>query len=140
MSFSQDFFDNDNDFDNTLEEIITDIFNSEEFVNFLDALHTTQSLGNYQYEYYYPEELQIPLFGRVQEEEEEKKEVEFETVKYTKKDIDTPKEECSVCLIEFETDDNVIQLKCHHTFHEHCIMEWSQYKADCPNCREKFKS
>ena len=109
-------------------------------MNFLDALHNTQSLGD---EYYYPEELQIPLFGIVQEEkvedEEEDEKLEFETVKYTK-GIDTPKEECSVCLIEFESDDNVILLKCRHTFHEHCITEWSQYKADCPNCREKFKS
>jgi hypothetical protein len=134
---SNDFFDND-DFDNTLEEIITDIFNSDEFVNFLDALHTTQSLAD---TYYYPEELQIPLFGPAvrEEDEEEEKEVEFETVKY-KKDVDRPKEECSVCLIEFEDDDDVTQLKCHHTFHSHCISEWSQYKADCPNCREKFKS
>ena len=127
------------DFDDDLEEIIMDIINSEEFVNFLDALHNTQSLGDYQYEYNFPDDIQ----GSVQEEDEEEKEVvEFETVKYTKQhdDINTPIEECSVCLIEFESDDNVILLKCHHTFHEHCITEWSQYKADCPNCREKFKS
>lgn len=46
--------------------------------------------------------------------------------------------ECSICLIDFEDEDDVSSLPCNHFFHKACIEEWCTYKADCPNCREKI--
>ncbi|KAF9108754.1 hypothetical protein BGX29_007044 [Mortierella sp. GBA35] len=45
------------------------------------------------------------------------------------------KTECSVCKDEFEGQDNCIQLKCKHIFHEDCIKPWLKTSATCPTCR-----
>lgn len=46
--------------------------------------------------------------------------------------------ECSICLVDFEDQDDVSPLPCNHLFHKSCIEEWCTYKPDCPNCREKI--
>ena len=46
--------------------------------------------------------------------------------------------ECSICLIDFENNDDVVLLNCKHLFHYSCIVEWAHHKKDCPNCREKI--
>ncbi len=48
------------------------------------------------------------------------------------------KKDCSICLIDFEENDQVTKTKCNHIFHHCCITEWSRYKKDCPICREKL--
>lgn len=62
--------------------------------------------------------------------------IEFEHFPYEIKD--DKREECSICLVDFETNDSVVSLKCNHLFHKTCIVEWSSHKAECPNCREKI--
>ncbi|CAH8320628.1 unnamed protein product [Eruca vesicaria subsp. sativa] len=48
----------------------------------------------------------------------------------------TPLEECSVCLSEFEEDDQGRLLpKCGHSFHVHCIDTWFRSSSTCPLCR-----
>lgn len=54
------------------------------------------------------------------------------------KDVNGENIECSICLIDFEDEDDVASLPCNHFFHKACIEEWCSYKADCPNCREKI--
>jgi hypothetical protein len=54
------------------------------------------------------------------------------------KDVNGENIECSICLIDFEDEDDVSSLPCNHLFHKACIEEWCSYKADCPNCREKI--
>jgi hypothetical protein len=42
---------------------------------------------------------------------------------------------CTICLSEFEPQDDVAELPCRHFFHRPCIMTWlSQYKSTCPVC------
>lgn len=44
--------------------------------------------------------------------------------------------ECSVCLSEFEEDENLRLLpKCHHAFHLPCIDTWLRSHTNCPMCR-----
>lgn len=48
---------------------------------------------------------------------------------------------CDVCLLEFETGDEVAwsnNLKCSHTFHKDCILDWLVRKPTCPSCRQEY--
>lgn len=49
-------------------------------------------------------------------------------------------EACSVCLVEFESEDLVSQLsKCGHVFHMACIEKWvDKNQFTCPLCRSSF--
>ncbi|GMT27319.1 hypothetical protein PFISCL1PPCAC_18616 [Pristionchus fissidentatus] len=42
---------------------------------------------------------------------------------------------CTVCMCEFEEDDEVRSLPCAHAFHSRCIDRWLSYNKKCPNCR-----
>jgi E3 ubiquitin-protein ligase RNF115/126 len=42
---------------------------------------------------------------------------------------------CSICVSDYESNDNVSELLCGHLFHTECISEWGMYKAECPICR-----
>ncbi|KAF9348415.1 hypothetical protein BGX34_002497 [Mortierella sp. NVP85] len=54
--------------------------------------------------------------------------------KLTREELDA-KTECSVCKDEFVKEDNCLQLKCNHIFHEDCIKPWLKTSATCPTCR-----
>lgn len=57
---------------------------------------------------------------------------------YTSKKNPPPeeKEECSVCLSEFEEEDEGRLLpKCGHSFHVDCIDTWFRSRSTCPLCR-----
>ncbi|KFK37518.1 hypothetical protein AALP_AA4G267500 [Arabis alpina] len=48
----------------------------------------------------------------------------------------TPLEECSVCLSEFEEEEEGRVLpKCGHAFHVDCIDTWFRSRSTCPLCR-----
>ncbi|VDK42284.1 unnamed protein product [Anisakis simplex] len=60
-----------------------------------------------------------------------------QVLKYVR-DIDLPEaenERCTVCLVDFETDDSVRSLPCAHIFHVDCIDRWLVYNKKCPVCR-----
>ncbi|VDO28560.1 unnamed protein product [Haemonchus placei] len=44
-------------------------------------------------------------------------------------------ERCTVCLCEFETGEEVRNLRCTHIFHVNCIDKWLVYNKKCPVCR-----
>jgi hypothetical protein len=49
---------------------------------------------------------------------------------------------CPICLECLETlkyedlTHDIATLRCGHTFHLHCIMEWREKQTSCPNCRD----
>uniref|UniRef100_A0A0K0DIP6 RING-type E3 ubiquitin transferase n=1 Tax=Angiostrongylus cantonensis TaxID=6313 RepID=A0A0K0DIP6_ANGCA len=54
------------------------------------------------------------------------------------KDVEVPENEterCTVCLCEFETGEEVRNLRCAHIFHVNCIDKWLVYNKKCPVCR-----
>lgn len=42
---------------------------------------------------------------------------------------------CSICLDNFEEDENISTLKCNHSFHNKCIEAWLDTNFTCPMCR-----
>jgi len=70
----------------------------------------------------------------------------FYTVVYNKDDVlmtelknmsDFFDEDCSICL-ETLTIYIVVELKCTHKFHKHCILKSLETKQKCPLCREEI--
>lgn len=123
-------------FNTQLDELLYEIFQSDEFMSYMDSLvRTTIESPD---EYYFPEDLTYPVIVGEIEEEEEEEETTFIVKKY---DCDEKGiQECSICLVDFEDEDDFIDLECKHVFHESCLKEWVVRKRDCPNCREKIKS
>eukprot|EP00347_Sterkiella_histriomuscorum_P004125 403361658 len=50
-------------------------------------------------------------------------------------------EECAICLNKFESNEDIVLLKCdkRHSFHPDCAKEWIKIKATCPLCRQEFQ-
>jgi len=137
-------------FDQQLDLVVYDILRSDEFIDFIANLASTSITSAMQYaddDYYYYQEEEEDItwptistttlyVGDGAESVEDEEEIEWNISRYN----GAEGQECSVCLIDFEKDDEVIHLACHHTFHQDCIMEWALHKQDCPNCREKIKN
>ena len=51
---------------------------------------------------------------------------------------DKTSKDCCICLCDFEDDCEVSILNCNHILHKNCIVEWGQYKQDCPVCRHEI--
>jgi hypothetical protein len=66
-------------------------------------------------------------------------EEEFSKLKRIKIDDgnkETYNSKCTVCLDEFEIDQNVVLLKCKHYFHDECIRSWlTKQSTKCCTCR-----
>lgn len=48
---------------------------------------------------------------------------------------------CDICLLEYEVGDEVAwspNMKCTHTYHKDCVLDWLVRKPSCPNCRHDF--
>lgn len=43
--------------------------------------------------------------------------------------------QCPICMEDFILDEKVKELKCHHFFHNACIVEWLKLHSSCPTCR-----
>ncbi|KAL2246018.1 UNVERIFIED_CONTAM: putative E3 ubiquitin-protein ligase XERICO [Sesamum indicum] len=50
-----------------------------------------------------------------------------------------PKQECSICLTEFEPKAEINHLSCGHVFHKLCLEKWLNYwNTTCPLCRNSM--
>lgn len=54
--------------------------------------------------------------------------------------VNPPTDSCVVCLYDFETGDEVRELKtCRHVFHRSCLDRWMDCnQLTCPLCRTRF--
>ena len=46
--------------------------------------------------------------------------------------------ECSVCLMTFEAENEIVPLSCNseHVFHLSCLVSWANHNYTCPICRQ----
>ena len=49
-------------------------------------------------------------------------------------------EVCSICLSNFENNDNIIILPCLHFFHDECIMDWLKKQTVCPLDKQNLEN
>lgn len=47
-------------------------------------------------------------------------------------------ETCTVCLSDFEENENIRKLRCNHIFHPECIEKWLDINKKCPMCRKEI--
>ncbi|KAF4518256.1 hypothetical protein B566_EDAN010402, partial [Ephemera danica] len=50
-------------------------------------------------------------------------------------DLEDTTEKCTICLSEFEEDEDVRRLPCMHLFHVECVDQWLSTNKRCPICR-----
>lgn len=48
---------------------------------------------------------------------------------------DETSERCCICLVNFEQDEDVSKMPCHHVYHRDCIIQWLRINHVCPLCR-----
>jgi hypothetical protein len=46
------------------------------------------------------------------------------------------KNDCSICLTDFQSTSVVSKLPCQHVFHQDCLTPWLEKSSSCPVCRE----
>ncbi|XP_062585308.1 E3 ubiquitin-protein ligase Arkadia-like [Saccostrea cucullata] len=67
--------------------------------------------------------------------------IEMNTLPYKYKkmkkdgDDDQQEEKCTICLSEFEMEEDVRRLPCMHLFHIQCVDQWLTTNKKCPICR-----
>ncbi len=122
-------------------------------INPIRTTDITNSYGIYTYSFtlntnYYSasgsaESIEIINNQSLYSEKDESKELHIESLRYDHnniKEIITPETCCSICLNDYQNEDQVSKLfLCTHWFHTSCIKEWYKYKPDCPICRKKIE-
>ncbi|XP_046397529.1 mucin-5AC-like isoform X2 [Ischnura elegans] len=59
----------------------------------------------------------------------------YKKVKRSTDDLEDNTEKCTICLSEFEENENVRRLPCMHLFHIDCVDQWLSSNKRCPICR-----
>jgi hypothetical protein len=42
---------------------------------------------------------------------------------------------CPICANDYTVEEKLLELPCHHLYHESCVMPWLEVKGSCPTCR-----
>ena len=57
-----------------------------------------------------------------------------------KRVVEPEVERCSICLGEYEPNQETVLIECLHKFHQECIDGWLSCRQNCPLCRHYLKS
>lgn len=58
--------------------------------------------------------------------------------KSTKPKTEPEKEpDCSICLSDFEAEQNISTIPCFHLFHTSCLKPWLENHRECPSCKHE---
>ena len=68
----------------------------------------------------------------------EEKTIKIKPIKYSEIDKKYSQTECAICLQEFENDNEVYQLECHHIYHKSCLDQWFSRQNSCPLCKNNI--
>ncbi|KAJ2888131.1 hypothetical protein FB639_000844 [Coemansia asiatica] len=47
--------------------------------------------------------------------------------------------ECGICMEEYQTNEQVLELPCGHFYHKECIDHWLRVNGTCPICRKRIE-
>ncbi|XP_076921029.1 E3 ubiquitin ligase BIG BROTHER-related-like [Bidens hawaiensis] len=47
------------------------------------------------------------------------------------------KQNCVICLMDFNSGDRLITLPCSHQYHSKCVTEWLKSRKNCPICQKE---
>ncbi|KAI8323916.1 hypothetical protein GQ54DRAFT_296483 [Martensiomyces pterosporus] len=47
------------------------------------------------------------------------------------------KDECGICMDEYEEGEEAVELPCKHIYHEECVDHWLKVNGTCPICRAR---
>lgn len=61
--------------------------------------------------------------------------IDKKTISYEELLNDNNDDDCTICLEEFNNDEEIVKLKCNHLFHLKCIDDWIEKNQSCPLCR-----
>jgi E3 ubiquitin-protein ligase BIG BROTHER-like protein len=50
----------------------------------------------------------------------------------------TNEEQCLICRIEYDMEDDVMQLPCGHVYHPECVTTWLENRKVCPHCSKEI--
>ena len=66
----------------------------------------------------------------------------IETKTYKFEENENKELNCSICLGDFELEEEIVILSCKHEFHKLCVQEWFRENIGknqtCPNCRNNL--
>jgi hypothetical protein len=129
-----------NTINDTITNIMYNIFSSEELLNTLKINATDSNLllciDLHENQ---PDSVNINLFKKLKKSEFIKKELpKYKKVTSTDKDSS-----CCICLEEYKVNTYKRNLTCSHHFHKKCIDKWFRNCQDddisCPMCRSKYE-
>ena len=67
----------------------------------------------------------------------------IETKTYKFEENENKELNCSICLGDFESEEEIVVLSCKHEFHKTCAQQWFRENIGknqtCPNCRNNLK-
>ena len=49
------------------------------------------------------------------------------------------RDNCIICLEDFEIDNAILSLPCSHIYHKNCILRWFLRNKKCPTCKADFR-
>lgn len=70
----------------------------------------------------------------------DKGKLELCSIKFNKLNSDIINTSCPITQMEFDEDESIIQLPCHHCFTPSAIERWLEEKPECPVCRYELDS
>ena len=59
----------------------------------------------------------------------------FQQIKAKEENI---KDQCSICLCNYNRNEDMVILPCNHTYHVSCLKEWFNNNNTCPLCKQEY--
>lgn len=73
-----------------------------------------------------------------EEENNSNREQKLENKLYKYNELETGEKNCSICLEEYNKEDDVYKLDCNHIYHKECFDCWLKHSDECCLCRKQL--
>jgi len=113
---------------NRLVQLYEDDSSNDDFLSIYQSQSAPQSQSDNQARTYWS-----GLFRSRPKEDKLINKISLKSINFTVRD------DCSICLKNYQTKDFVRITQCSHKFHDSCLKSWLKVKKECPICRSQFK-